>query len=146
MAGPTQTFSGVISGPGSNLGTALVVGDTITIFNQYLTSGNTMTVTGGGATWVKHLGLDGSLTVASLVSLQPPVITSTTISGGNIVISGNNGTAGSGYTVLSSTSLTPPRSSRTLETTGTIGAGGVFSVSLPVSTTTPAKFYLLKLQ
>ncbi|MFO1487066.1 MAG: autotransporter-associated beta strand repeat-containing protein [Verrucomicrobiota bacterium] len=145
------TVSGVLTNGGTgtltvaNLGAALAIGNKFTVFSQPLLNGNAMTVTGGGATWANNLAGDGSITVTGLVSTQPPLITSTVIAGGNIVINGTNGTAGSGYSVYSSTSLTTPRASWTLETSGTFGAGGGFSVSIPVSSATPAKFYLLKL-
>ena len=145
------TVSGVLTNGGtgtltvSNLGPALVVGDKFTLFSQPLQNGNALTITGGGATWVNNLAVNGSITVASVGSAQPPRITSTVISGGNILISGTNGTAGAPFNVRSSTNLITPRASWALETSGTFGAGGAFSVSIPVSTTTPAKFYLLQL-
>jgi len=129
----------------TNLGAPLTAGQSFTLFNKAVSGGNTMTVTGGGVTWTNHLAVDGTIVTGPAVAAQPPVITSTMVSGGNIVISGNNGTAGASFSVLSSTSLTTPRAAWMLETSGTFGAGGTFSVSIPVSTSTPAKFYLLKL-
>ena len=110
-----------------------------------MSNGVAMTITNGGVIWNNNLALNGTITVASVISTAPPLITSTVITGGNITISGTNGTAGGAFSVYSSTNLTVPRASWTLETSGTFGAGGGFSVNISVSSTTPAKFYLLKL-
>jgi autotransporter-associated beta strand protein len=52
----------------SNLGSALVVGDTFTLFSQPVINGQAMTVSGGGMVWSNKLALDGSITALSVVS------------------------------------------------------------------------------
>jgi len=60
-----------------NAGTDLVAGDTFTIFNQPVTGGATMTVTGVGATWKNNLAVDGTisaLTVTPSINPNPPTM------------------------------------------------------------------------
>jgi hypothetical protein len=131
----------------SNLGPALTVGNKFFVFNKPLVNGATITVTGGGATWANDLAVDGSITVTAVGPAPKPVITSTIISGGNLIFSGTNGTgtAGGNYYVLSSTSLGVPLSTWTREATNTFGSGGAFSVTNAFSSAIPKKFYLLQL-
>lgn len=73
----------------TNFGPALVVGDTFTIFSGAVSSGNTLSVTGGNATWNNHLALDGSIQVQSVSSgvLAYPTNISYTVSGSTLHIS-----------------------------------------------------------
>jgi fibronectin-binding autotransporter adhesin len=75
--------SGVLTNTGtgtltvSNLGPALAVGDTFTLFSQAVSNGAAMTVTGAGATWQNNLAVDGSitaLTVPATVNTNAPVM------------------------------------------------------------------------
>ena len=49
----------------------LVPGDKFTLFSQPLTNGASMIVTGGRATWVNNLAVDGSISVSTLITTQP---------------------------------------------------------------------------
>ncbi|HYG21499.1 MAG TPA: autotransporter-associated beta strand repeat-containing protein [Verrucomicrobiae bacterium] len=77
VSNDTVQVAGTLSNGGTgtltvvNVGAGLSVGDKFTIFNQPVLNGETMTVSGGGATWVNDLALDGSITVASVVPSQP---------------------------------------------------------------------------
>ena len=135
---PSNDFvmvSGVLTNGGTgtlavnNLGPALVIGDTFTVFRQAVSNGAALAVSGGGVNWQNKLAVDGSITVASIITSQPPQITSSTVSGGNFIFSGNNGTAGATYYVLSSTNVTLPRASWKREQTNTFALGGTFSVT-----------------
>ena len=66
----------------TNLGAPLTAGQSFTLFNKAVSGGNTMTVTGGGVTWTNHLAVDGTIVTGPAVAAQPPVITSTMVSGG----------------------------------------------------------------
>jgi hypothetical protein len=151
------SVSGTLNNSGSgnvtvnNLGTALVVGDTFTIFNKAVSGGASMTVSGGGVTsWQNLLAQSGSIKVLSLAPPPSPKITSVTSSviGATTYInfSGNNGTQGTTYYILTSTSLNAQLSTWTQVTSGTFGAGGTFSVSIAVNNSTPARFYVVALQ
>jgi hypothetical protein len=76
---------------------------------------------------------------------QPPVITSTSVGGGQVVFSGTNDFAGATYFVLSSTNLALPVANWTYEATNTYSDNS-FSFTNPVSAGSAQKFYLLKLQ
>ena len=67
----------------TNLGAALAVGDKFTLFSKPVANGDALTVTGGGAAvnWANNLASDGSITVASVTSTTPPVLTNS-VSGG----------------------------------------------------------------
>jgi len=49
----------------------LVPGDTFTLFSQPLPNGASITVTGARANWVNNLAVNGSISVASLITTQP---------------------------------------------------------------------------
>ena len=66
-----------------------------------------------------------------------------TVSGGNLILTGVGGTAGGGYTVLSSTNLAVP-SDWITNGTGVFSGTGAFSYSIPVTNSVPAVFYLLQ--
>jgi hypothetical protein len=88
----------------------------------------------------------------SLISLmitsapaQPPVINTITLSGGNLVFSGTNGTQGNDYYVLASTNVALPRANWTILATNQFGVGGSFTFTNVISPGLPQRFYLLQL-
>jgi autotransporter-associated beta strand protein len=55
-----------------NLGAQnLVPGDSFTLFSQPLPNGASITVSGGRATWVNNLAVNGSISVATVINSQP---------------------------------------------------------------------------
>ena len=66
--------SGVLTNSGvgtvivTNVGPALAVGDTFTIFSQSVSNGAALTVTGGGMNWTNKLAVDGSIQALSVTS------------------------------------------------------------------------------
>jgi autotransporter-associated beta strand protein len=68
-----NTGSGTVSV--TNLGQALVQGDTFTLFNKALVNGGSMTVTGANVIWTNKLAVDGTIAVATLISTAPTNIT-----------------------------------------------------------------------
>jgi fibronectin-binding autotransporter adhesin len=55
-----------------NLGPHILVpGDKFTLFSQPLTNGASVSVSGGRATWVNNLAVDGSISVATVINIQP---------------------------------------------------------------------------
>jgi hypothetical protein len=142
--GMTNIGSGTVTV--SNLGPALAVGNQYALFNGPLVGGGSLTISGpAGVTWQNNLANDGTIKVASVVVPTPPSpsIVSVSASAGNLVFSGTNGTASGSFYVLSTTNLALPLSAWTrVSTTNTFGAGGVFSVSVPISG--GGKFYILE--
>lgn len=51
----------------------LVSGDRFVLFSQPLPNGASMTITGGRTTWVNNLALDGSISVDTVITTQPPL-------------------------------------------------------------------------
>ncbi len=82
---------------------------------------------------VELLGVSGT-------GVVQPVITHTTLSGGSLHISGAGGTPLASFTVQTNANLTLPAGWNTAAT-GSYDSSGNFSVSLPVSPTTPQLFY-----
>lgn len=128
----------------SNLGPALQVGDTFFLFNQAVSGGSTLTITGGGATWNNNLETDGSISVAGIVDVSQPHITATQIVGTYLVISGTNGVSGGTYQLLSSTNAATPLASWTEVGSGNFDASGSFSVADTINPNEPQRFYLLQ--
>jgi hypothetical protein len=138
------TVSGANTVNVENLGPALAVGDTFTIFNQAVTGGAAMAVTGGGAVWSNNLAVNGSIKVLS-VTVPRPVITGSTLVGGtNLVFHGTNGTAGGPYSVLSSTNVATPLTNWTVVTSGSFDGSGNFTVTNVISNGVPRKFFILQ--
>jgi hypothetical protein len=98
-----------------------------------------------GVTWTNTLSSNGTITagVAGSGPAAQPHITSVSLSGTSLVISGTNGTAGRQFNVLTSTNLALPLSLWKTNTTGTFNAGN-FSVTNTVSPTDPHNFYILQ--
>jgi hypothetical protein len=66
------------------------------------------------------------------------------VSGGNLILTGTNGTPNSGYTWLVTTNLAASAIWLT-NSTGMLDATGAFSNTLPVTKAQPASFFRLRL-
>jgi len=73
-----------------------------------------------------------------------PVISSTKLSAGNLIVTGLGGTPSGTFSVLTNTSLTMPVPSWGAVTNGTFDGSGNFSISLPVNPTSPLLFYRIR--
>ncbi|HWY31235.1 MAG TPA: hypothetical protein VNX46_10790 [Candidatus Acidoferrum sp.] len=94
---------------------------------------------------VSTVGVQTNSSLATLTVLQPhPQIVSITLSGGNMILSGTNGTFGQTYYVLSSTNVALPLNQWTRVLTNTFGNGGTFTVTNSVTSGSPRQFYLLQ--
>lgn len=74
-----------------------------------------------------------------------PVIGQVSLSGGNLIFSGDNGTPGMDYLVLMTTNLSLSASNWSVLTTNTFDAGGNFNFTNPVNPASPQQFYQIKL-
>jgi autotransporter-associated beta strand protein len=139
--GINNTNTGIVTV--SNLGSALAVGNSFTLFNKAVTGGEMLKVVGAGVVWTNKLATDGTIAVLS-TSVPHPGISSVSVANGtNLVMSGTNGYAGNPFYVLSSTNVELPMSSWTVESSGVFGSTGAFAVTNPVSISVPQKFYRL---
>ncbi len=84
VSGTLSAVSGAVAV--NNLGAALQVGDTFTLFNKAVTGGGALNVIGSGATWNNNLAVNGTISVASLVPNTPTTVTAT-VSGNTLSLS-----------------------------------------------------------
>lgn len=73
-----------------------------------------------------------------------PMIADPTLAAGNLIFSGSNGIADGTFHVFTSTNLLLPLASWTMISTGSFDATGAFSITNPISTGTPQRFYRIK--
>jgi autotransporter-associated beta strand protein len=122
----------------------LVAGNSFTIFNATSRSGSftiTPATPGAGLVWDTTQLNAGIISVAPAPGSQP-VISSITISGGNVILSGTNGPASGNYYVLTSTNVASPLGQWKIEATNTFN-GGNFSYTNSVGTDRQ-RFYLIQ--
>ena len=93
-----------------------------------------------GLTWTNNLAVNGSITAGVILR---PGITSINITGGNVVVSGTNGSPGVQYNLLTSTNVAIPLSLWTVLTTNTFSSSN-FSVTNPVNPAIPQSFYTIR--
>lgn len=98
---------------------------------------------GAGLAWnTNNLSTSGILTVVSSGVLQPG-ISSISLSGTNLIISGTNGTAGGQYNLLETTNLTLPLASWTVLPTNTFPAQ-IFSITNVVNPHAPQSYFMIR--
>jgi autotransporter-associated beta strand protein len=141
------TVSGnlAVSGPltvvltGTN---ALAFNDTFNLFDWGTQSGSfAVTNLPAGYFWnTSQLYVNGTIRVIGV----PPRVTSVTTSGGNLILTGVGGPPGAGYTLLSSTNITAPRSTWTTNLTGVFDGSAAFSNAVPINLSQPARFFILR--
>jgi hypothetical protein len=142
-----QAGAGITYGGTLNLvnisGAPYAVGNLFQIFSAASYTGSFASITpaapGTGMAWSLTNGF------LSVVSASQPVIGSVVVSGGNLIFSGTNGTAGASYSVLTTTNLATPLTNWTALVTNTFDGTGAFSVTNPISVGTPQQFYNIKL-
>jgi len=93
-----------------------------------------------GLAWTDNLAVNGSIT-ATIVA--QPYITSISLSGTSLIISGTNGTPGSQFATLTSTNVLLPLGQWTPIATNTFAAGN-FSVTNTIDVTSPQNFFRLR--
>jgi fibronectin-binding autotransporter adhesin len=143
----TLTESGTLNVTNSGVA-ALAAGDTFHLFNAGIYSGSFATLvlpqlTGKLAWNTNSLNTSGVLSVMALTS---PTIASTTMSGGNVVLSGSGGVSGWTYYLLASTNLNLPVAQWTRVATNQFDSSGNFSLSKPVDPSAPQTYYQIQLQ
>jgi len=74
-----------------------------------------------------------------VVALNP-----VTVSGGNFILTGNGGTAGGHYTVLTATNPVIPVASWTTNVSGTLNGSGAFSNAIPINVSEPVRFFRVR--
>ena len=127
-------------------GSPLAIGNTFKIFSATnysgsFASGITPPTPGTGLAWDTTQLLSSG--VINVVAARP-VIGSTTVSGGNLILSGTGGASGSPYSVLTTTNLTLPLTSWTQVATGNYNGTGSFTNTIAIVPGVPHSFYVIK--
>jgi autotransporter-associated beta strand protein len=136
--GVSNTGNGVVTV--KNLGPALAVGNQFTLFSSAVSGGDTLSVTGGSATWLNNLATDGSITVQTVSTIAGySTNISYHVSGGSMTISWP--ATHLGWILQSQTnSLSTGLSTNWVNVAGT---AAVTSTNIPMSATVPTAFYRL---
>ena len=130
----------------SNLGGALQVGDTFTLFSGAISGTfNTPIVLPPAYNWNTTIGAN-SVTIQVISQLRPTFSATSTLVGNVLTLNATGGPANGNWTLLDSTNVDLPLSQWGIVTTGTLNSSGDL-VSYPV-TINPAvspEFYILQL-
>jgi hypothetical protein len=139
----TITYGGTLNV--TNLAGTLVAGDSFKLFNAGTYTGTFGAITpspGVGLSWDASELSSGIIKVVA--SAPGPTIGKITVSGGSVIISGNNNTgAGGTYHILTSTNLATPVSSWAVLTNGAFDQSGNFSTTNAIGNSARA-FYILQ--
>ena len=149
--GPDGSWSpGIISlvNGTSDVGTVLVTGGglpaTANSWQDYTASFTTGASVSGDLTVVLSVldapSIQGDFSNVQLTQVPQLVFNPPVISGGNLTLTASGGTAGGGYTLLTTTNLLGPW---TTNSTGTFSGTGTLSSSIPIGTG-HARFFLLR--
>ena len=147
QAGLTMTYGGTMNLVNIS-GSPYAAGNSFLIFSAATNAGSfghnfNPTTPGAGLVWdTSQLYSSGILGVKAAPS--QPVISSTKVSGGNLIFSGTGGTTNGTYYVLTSTNLATPLTNWTTNSTSTFDGTGAFSVTNAISPTVPKQFYIIK--
>jgi autotransporter-associated beta strand protein len=138
----TKTGAGTLTV--NNLGSALQVGNSFTLFNKPVVGGASLAVSGGGVVWTNKLAVDGSIQVVSLAATPPSFSPGgvARLPDGNIALTAT-GTIGSTYKLWATTNiaLTPIALTWTLINSGTV-TSSPFVVNDLTATNYPRRFYI----
>ncbi|HWD94318.1 MAG TPA: autotransporter-associated beta strand repeat-containing protein [Verrucomicrobiae bacterium] len=130
----------------TNLSGTLTAGDSFKVFNAGSYSGGFSSIVpppGAGLSWDPTGLTNGTLRVVS--SVTQPTIGRITVSGGNIIITGQDNTGSSGtYHILTATNVSLPLSDWVVLTNGNFDASGDFSSTNALGTSA-RQFYILQI-
>ncbi len=127
----------------TNVGSSpLLPGTVFKLFTSAASSGNFAPVTilpAGTGTFNPTTG-ELTITSSGIVTLNPVAV-----SGGKLILTGNGGTAGGNYTVLTSTNVATPVAGWTTNVSGTLDGSGAFSNAIPISVSEPLRFFRIRM-
>ena len=142
LSSGTLTYGGSLTVTAN--GSTLQTGDIIPIFSAGGYSGAFTTTNLPGQAGLTATLSGGNISYNGGVTSQPTISSMYIDGGGNLIISGTNGTASGTYSVLTSTNVEAPLSTWVTNMTGSFSGGGSFSNSIPVSGTAPQMFFNIK--
>ncbi len=129
-------------------GDTIVANDAIKLFSFGTASGSFTAfdppTPGDGLVWDQStLRTDGTIRV-SVAPASQPGIANVMLSGGQIIITGTNGSASGNYNVLASTNVALPLSNWTSIASGTFDGGGNFGFTNTVNVNVSRQFYIIQ--
>ncbi|HWY32770.1 MAG TPA: hypothetical protein VNX46_18545, partial [Candidatus Acidoferrum sp.] len=129
-------------------GAPLAVGNSFQLFSAPSMTGSFSSISpatpGAGLAWdTSQLNTLG--TIGIIAGASQPVVKSVRVSNGSLIFSGNNGTSGGNYAVLTATNITTPLTLWTSLVTNSFDNTGAFSVTNAISSGTPHQYFILKL-
>lgn len=129
-------------------GTPLAAGNSFQVFTASSYSGSFASITpatpGPGLAWDLTKLNSGIINVISAPA--QPFVSSVTVSGGNLIISGTNGSAGGNYVVLTSTNIALPLTNWAPITTGSFDNTGAFHATNAINPALNRSFYIIQSQ
>jgi Concanavalin A-like lectin/glucanases superfamily len=142
-AGQSITYGGTLNLV--NIGATLAVGNSFPIFKStnstYSGSFTYSPLTpGAGLAWQLS---GGTLSVVA-AGATGPVVNSTKVINGNLVLGGSGGASGGTYYVLTTTNLTSPLANWTVASTNLYDSSGNFTVTNAITAGVPQQFYRIK--
>jgi len=128
----------------TNIGnTTLKAGDTFTLFAGSLSgsiTAGTLPLLWPGLSWnTSSLSSAGTILVTG--TAVPPVISSVSAAGGNLILSGSGGLPGATYYVVSTNNVSAPLANWPRIATNTFALDGQFTNSVPISLATPQAYF-----
>jgi autotransporter-associated beta strand protein len=143
----TLTFGGTLTI--NETGDPLAAGDAIKLFSFTSASGSfsafNPATPGAGLVWDQStLTTDGKIRV-NTAPVPQPVFSGASISAGQIIMIGSNGSLGGNYYVLASSNLLVPLTNWTYIATQAFNGDGTFSFTNNVDPTVPRQFYVIQL-
>jgi Concanavalin A-like lectin/glucanases superfamily len=145
QAGGSIAYGGTLNL--SNIsGSSLVAGDFFQIFNATSYTGSfaiTPSTPGAGLAWDLSQLDTGKISVIPS-GASGPVVSSTKIINGNLVLTGSGGTTSGSYYVITTTNLATPLSNWTVLSTNQYDANGAFNVTNAINSGMPQQFYRIK--
>jgi hypothetical protein len=122
---------------------ALAFNDTFNLFDWGARSGSFVaTSLPAGYLWdTSQLNVNGTVRV---IGVRPPKVNPPTVAGGNLVLTGVGGPAGSSYTWLTSTNVAAPLANWTTNTSGVFDGSGGFSNAFPINASERVRLFRLK--
>jgi hypothetical protein len=125
----------------------LAASDSFPLFNGPSYSGSfaiTPTAPGPGLAWdTSQLNTSG---VLNIVAVPQPVIASAAVSGGNIILSGTNGSSGAVYYVLTSTNVAAPFTSWMRISTNSMSGTGTFAITNAITPGAAQQYFIIDQQ
>jgi autotransporter-associated beta strand protein len=134
----------------SNTVGTLAAGQTYKLFDAPSYAGNFTSITlpalpGPHLYWTNRLSADGTIAVQSSTPATPPIFTSVTTSGSQLILGGTNGVPGANYYVLSSTNVASPLAQWPRVQTNAFQGNGHFLFTNAISPEKPREFFRVQL-